>query len=331
VAGHPFPRLGLTNRSGSSSQEEARGEMAGHVGHSDMRSGGLRASIFGVSDGLVSNVSLVLGTSRAPPGGGFVRLAGLAGLFGGSFSMTAGEYVSMRAQREVFEHQLDLERGELEGLPESERLELERIYVRRGVSPKVVATFARELMADPQTALDTHAREELGIDPNALGSPIKAGLASFLTFGVAAFVPLAAFLGGSSGSRTLFISIGCAGGLALVVGAVLSIFTARPWYWSALRSLLICAVAGPSPTRLARPSVRRDRTTPTVHAGAYLDDRYESPTLRCSPLAATLGHAAPLGHKERLAPGSALGRVRIGTSGHQLVVAPSREIEPDSG
>src|SRR5271165_997962 len=89
--------------------------------HRDMRSGGLRASIFGVSDGLVSNISLVLGTSGAHPGGGFVRLAGLAGLLGGSFSMAAGEYISMRAQREVFERELDIERDELAVRPENER------------------------------------------------------------------------------------------------------------------------------------------------------------------------------------------------------------------
>lgn len=218
--------------------------MTSHVAHLDMRSGGLRASIFGVSDGLVSNVSLVLGTSGAHPGGGFVRLAGLAGLLGGSFSMAAGEYVSMRAQREVFERQLDLERGELARVPESEQRELELIYQRRGMSPDVAAVVAHELMADPRTALETHAREELGIDPNALGSPFKAGLASFLTFGLGAFVPLAPFLGGSSGNDALFISIGSAGVLALVVGALLSIFTARSWYWSGLRSSAICAAAG---------------------------------------------------------------------------------------
>jgi VIT1/CCC1 family predicted Fe2+/Mn2+ transporter len=209
-----------------------------------MRSGGLRASIFGVSDGLVSNVSLVLGTSGAHPGGGIVRLAGLAGLFGGSFSMAAGEYISMRGQREVFERQLDLERSELARVPESEQRELELIYERRGVSPGLAKAVAGELMADPLTALDAHAREELGIDPNALGSPAKAGFASFLTFGVGAFIPLAPFLGGSSGNNALFVSIGCAGALAIVVGVLLSIFTARSWFWSGLRSLLICAAAG---------------------------------------------------------------------------------------
>ncbi|HVB05172.1 MAG TPA: VIT1/CCC1 transporter family protein [Acidimicrobiales bacterium] len=220
------------------------GESTSHVPHLDMRSGGLRAAVFGVSDGLVSNLSLVLGTSGAHPGGGFVRLAGLAGLLGGSFSMAAGEYVSMRGQREGLERQLDLERDELASVPDSEQRELEMIYERRGVSPEVAAAVARELMADPQTALDTHAREELGIDPNALGSPLQAGAASFVTFGIGAFVPMAAFLGGSSGNGALFVSIGSAGALALVVGALLSIFTGRSWSWSGIRSLLICAVAG---------------------------------------------------------------------------------------
>src|SRR5487761_910197 len=99
----------------------------GHV-HRDVRGGGFRAAVFGISDGLVSNVSLVLGTAGAHPGAGVVRLAGLAGMFGGSFSMAAGEYISMRGQREVFERELATERSELEVHPEAERAELEGIY-----------------------------------------------------------------------------------------------------------------------------------------------------------------------------------------------------------
>ncbi len=220
------------------------GEM--HVGHThrDPRGGGLRAAVFGASDGLVSNVSLVLGTAAAHPGGTFIRLAGLAGLFGGSFSMAAGEWISMRAQREVFERELEVERIEIERHPKGELHELEQIYQRRGVAAATAKELASQLMADPELALATHAREELGIDPDQLGSPLQAALSSFFTFAAGALIPLLPFLTGNGGSNVVLISIALTAVAALVVGAVLSAFTDRPMWLSAIRSLGICAVAG---------------------------------------------------------------------------------------
>jgi VIT1/CCC1 family predicted Fe2+/Mn2+ transporter len=217
-----------------------------HIGHThrDPRGGGLRAAVFGASDGLISNVSLVLGTAGAHPGGGVIRLAGLAGLFGGAFSMAAGEWISMTAQREVFERELEVERRELERHPRSERHELEQIYQRRGISAATAAELASQLMADPEVALQTHAREELGIDPDALGSPVQAAVASFVTFAAGALVPLIPFLSGHGGSTALALSIALTAIAALVIGGVLSVFTHRPVVTSALRQLLICAVAG---------------------------------------------------------------------------------------
>ncbi len=214
-----------------------------HV-HRDVRGGGLRASIFGVTDGLVSNVSLVLGTAAAHPGHGFVRLAGIAGLLGGAFSMAAGEYISMQAQREAMQRELAVEAEEIRRRPASEQRELERLYVRRGIPPDVAARLARELMADPEVALETHAREELGIDPNALGSPWVAAGSSFVTFALGALVPLAPFLTGSSGNAEVLAAVVLAALAALVVGAILSRVTVRGWLFSALRSLGICAAAG---------------------------------------------------------------------------------------
>jgi VIT1/CCC1 family predicted Fe2+/Mn2+ transporter len=204
----------------------------------------LRAAVFGASDGLVSNVSLVLGTAGAHPGGTFIRLAGLAGLCGGAFSMAAGEWVSMTAQREVFERELEVERLELERHPRGERQELEQIYQRRGISAATAADLADQMMADPELALATHAREELGIDPGSLGKPAQAALSSFATFAVGAFVPLIPFLGGSGGNIALLVSICLTAVAAVIVGGALSAFTERPVVVSALRSLLICAVAG---------------------------------------------------------------------------------------
>lgn len=212
--------------------------------HRDIRGGGLRAAVFGVSDGLVSNVSLVLGTAGAHPGAGVVRLAGLAGLFGGAFSMAVGEYVSMQAQREAFERELSVEREEIRRRPEFERRELVRIYERRGMEKAVAEQLAAELMSDPDVALETHAREELGIDPGELGSPGQAAASSFLTFAIGALLPLLAFLAGGSGTSAVLVTIAVSGVAALGVGALISLLTARRWWRSALRQLVFCAAAG---------------------------------------------------------------------------------------
>jgi VIT1/CCC1 family predicted Fe2+/Mn2+ transporter len=227
---------------GGAAVKEGPGHM--HAQHRDLRSGGLRATIFGVSDGLVSNVSLVLGTAGAHPGGAFIRLAGLAGLLGGSFSMAAGEYVSMRAQQEAFQRELEIERQEIKTNPGAETSELSQIYVERGMTRAVADQAAEEVMADPETALDEHAREELGIDPSHLGSPIRAGLSSFASFAVGALLPLIPYLGGHGGGSAVFVAIALTGIGALLVGALLSLVTERPAVTSALRSLLICAAAG---------------------------------------------------------------------------------------
>src|SRR3990172_1029238 len=152
--------------------------------------GTLRASIFGVSDGLVSNVSLIMGFAGAQTEGKFVLLAGVAGLLAGAFSMAAGEYVSMRAQRELFERQIELERGELEAAPDEERRELALIYQAKGLSKEQAEETAARLMENPEVALDTLFREELGLDPASLGSPWGASIGSFLAFAGGAFVPV---------------------------------------------------------------------------------------------------------------------------------------------
>ena len=210
--------------------------------HRDIRGGGARAAIFGVSDGLVTNVSLVLGIAGASPGPGFVRLAGVAGLVAGSFSMAAGEYLSMSAQRELLEREIDVERKALKKSPEGETKELRGMYVERGIDPTVASDMANEVMADPQLALETHAREELGIDPQQLGSPIQAALASFFTFALGAFIPLLPWLI-TSGTAAIVGSIVLGALASIAVGAVLAAYTERSYVRSALRQLVITAVA----------------------------------------------------------------------------------------
>lgn len=211
--------------------------------HRDIRGGGARAAVFGISDGLVSNTSLVLGISGATVSGGFVRLAGLAGLLGGAFSMAAGEYVSMRAQSELFQREIEIERREIERRPEGETRELTHLYESRGMDAELAKQVAERMMSDPETALETHAREELGIDPNETGKPVQAAVASFVTFAAGALVPLLPFLF-TNGTNALLIAIVLAGMAALAVGALLSIFTGRKWWFSALRQLAILAAAG---------------------------------------------------------------------------------------
>jgi VIT1/CCC1 family predicted Fe2+/Mn2+ transporter len=195
-----------------------------------------------VSDGLVTNVSLVLGIAGASPGGGIVRLAGIAGLVAGSFSMAAGEYLSMSAQRELLERELDIERNALDRSPEGETNELRGMYVKRGINPTVARDMANEVMQDPQLALETHAREELGIDPEQLGSPIQAAVASFFTFALGAFIPLLPWLI-TSGTKAVVASVVLGALASIAVGVVLAAYTERSYVRSALRQLTITVVA----------------------------------------------------------------------------------------
>lgn len=198
--------------------------------------------MFGISDGLVSNVSLILGVAGANAGAGPVRLAGLAGLVAGACSMAAGEYVSMRAQRELFERELEVERMEIRRRPEGEQRELAHLYESRGVEPDMARELAAVMMRDPETALDTHAREELGLDPDQLGSPTQAAVSSFASFAIGAVLPLLPWFF-ARGSAAILASIVVGALASLAVGAALALFTGRSWVRSATRQILLSAAA----------------------------------------------------------------------------------------
>jgi VIT1/CCC1 family predicted Fe2+/Mn2+ transporter len=220
-----------------------RGPTDGEQPTSVGKTGTLRAAIFGVNDGLVSNAALIMGFAGAGQPRTVILLAGISGLLAGAFSMAAGEYVSMRVQREVLERMLHLEAHEIGSDPEGERAELAEMYVGKGVPAELADALATELSRDPQTALDTHAREELGIDPEeGLGSPWGAALSSFLTFGIGASIPLAPFLflGGRAGTIAAAVVTAIA---LLGVGALTSVVTGRSPVRSALRMLAIGAGA----------------------------------------------------------------------------------------
>jgi len=212
--------------------------------HAGVKSGGgLRAAVFGANDGLISNASLILGMAGATFDGDVVLLSGVAGLLAGAFSMAAGEYISVRSQREMFEYQIAAERDELAEYPAEEAAELALIYAARGLEPDEARRVAARIVANPEHALDTLAREELGLDPDALGSPWRAAGFSFAAFSAGALVPLAPFLL-SSGTPALITAIGLTGVTLFAIGATISLFTGRGAFAGGLRMLAIGCAAG---------------------------------------------------------------------------------------
>ena len=210
--------------------------------HRQISDGGFRAALFGLMDGLVTNVSLILGFAGANPGHNIIRLAGLAGLVAGAFSMGSGEYLSMRAQKELYGYEIDVERRALQDEPDLEREELRDIFLGRGIDAELAERLSTDLMRDPDLALRTHTREELGIDPSATGSPWIAALSSFLFFSVGAFIPLLPWIVISTGN-VIWWSVALAGGSIIFVGAAVGHFTRRGIIYSALRALIIMSLA----------------------------------------------------------------------------------------
>lgn len=210
--------------------------------HRNVQGGAARAAVFGISDGLVSNVGLVLGTAASGAAPAVVRLAGFVGLFAGAFSMAAGEYVSMKAQAELLERELEMERREIARRPDREQLELAAIYRSRGMPPHTADTLAHEVHRDPELALETHAREELGINPNDLGSAVHAALSSFAAFLVGGLLPLLPwfFTRGATAIAASLV-LGAAGALAVGVG--IAHLSNRPWPKPAARQLAVAFAA----------------------------------------------------------------------------------------
>jgi VIT1/CCC1 family predicted Fe2+/Mn2+ transporter len=227
--GHPMPH----------SVEEVGRRHRGSIG-----GGNLRAAVFGASDGLVSNACLILGVAGAAGEQGHaVLLSGVAGLLAGAFSMAAGEYVSVRSQREMFEYQIGAERDELAQYPEEEAAELSLIYQARGLGKEDADRMSARIVANPGYALDTLAREELGLDPNALGSPVGAAAFSFAAFSGGAAIPLLPFVVSGAGVA-LAVSIGLAAVALFGVGCATSLFAGRGALRGGTRSLLIGVAAG---------------------------------------------------------------------------------------
>jgi len=224
--------------------EKPTSEMKPELRHRGSGGGGnLRAAVFGANDGLVSNASLILGVSGAALDNTSVLLAGIAGLLAGAFSMAAGEYISVKSQRELFEYQIGLEEEELKEYPEEEAEELALIYEAKGIEPSQARRVATQLISDPSKALDTLAREELGLNPDELGSPTGAAFFSFISFAVGALIPLSPFLL-VHGNLALRLSILVTGVALFLIGVALSLFTGKNAFLSGFRMLAIGALAG---------------------------------------------------------------------------------------
>jgi VIT1/CCC1 family predicted Fe2+/Mn2+ transporter len=209
--------------------------------HRQLTGGWARAAVFGASDGLVTNVSLILGFAGANPGHSVVRLAGLAGMVAGAFSMASGEYLSMKAQRELLEYEIDVERRSIAASPAAEQRELVEIFIGRGIDPGIADVMAAELMRDPEMALRTHTREELGIDPSAVGMPLQAAVWSFITCALGALIPLLPWLITANGNE-IWWSIGLAGVASFMIGGIVGRFSHRGVLRSGFRQLAITSL-----------------------------------------------------------------------------------------
>ena len=229
---------------GQQSTADGQASEAHEHQHRDVSGGWLRPAVFGAMDGLVTNVSLIAGVGAGVGAGGnssqFIILTGLAGLAAGAFSMATGEYVSVSSQNELVQAEVRKERYELEHNSESERLELAETFRMRGVDADLADKVASQLSAHPESALDLHVREELGVDPGELPSPVTAAAASLVTFAVGALIPLIPYL---AGYDSLATALGLAAVAAFVGGGVVARLTDRPFLRGALRQLLLGAGA----------------------------------------------------------------------------------------
>ncbi len=207
-----------------------------------VHAGSIRAAIFGMNDGLVSNLSLILGVAGAGMPAGTVMVTGIAGLLAGAFSMAAGEYTSVASQRDLLARQVALEKREIEEAPEEEAAELALIFKQKGLSTEEASRVAAGLLKNPAAAADTLVREELGLDPDDLGSPMGAAVSSFLMFSVGAVVPLAPFLI-TSGTPAVVSASVLAGAVLAGVGGLVGFLSGTSIPRSALRMLGLAALA----------------------------------------------------------------------------------------
>jgi VIT1/CCC1 family predicted Fe2+/Mn2+ transporter len=209
-----------------------------HPGHRQVQGGLARAAVFGMSDGLTSNVLLVIGFAGSGVNASVVRLAGLAGALAGAVSMAAGEWISVSAQNELVQREVDVERRELKANTSAEQAELASMYESHGMEPTTAAKAAADVMRDQRRALSVHAREELGVDPDDLPSPWRASASSLLCFIVGALLPVIPWFGGSGTSATV-ASLAISAVAAVALGWTIGHFAERRPGVAAIRQVVI--------------------------------------------------------------------------------------------
>ncbi len=207
-----------------------------------VQSGAARAAVLGINDGLVTNISLILGVVGAAATPEVVQLAGPASLVAGAGSMAVGEYVSMRAQVELLERLLVEERAAIRADPERERAILQETMQHHGFDQAMSSAASRGLFRDPERALTVYARAVLGVNPEELGSPWTSAASSLLMFALGALVPLVPWFI-ATGFSAVATSLALPAGTAVAIGGLLGKLTGGRWVRSAMRQLLIVALA----------------------------------------------------------------------------------------
>jgi VIT1/CCC1 family predicted Fe2+/Mn2+ transporter len=203
----------------------------------------LRAAVLGANDGLLSNLSLVMGVAGANLAGKSILVTGMAGLLAGACSMALGEWLSVQSSRELYERQIRIEQREVEEVPEEEEEELALIYEAKGLTQTQARSLAAQMMSNHSTALDTLAREELGIDPEELGgSAWAAGITSFFLFAIGAIVPVFPFFF-LEGSTAVYASLALSGLALFTIGAGITLMTGRSFLYSGIRQVIFGFIA----------------------------------------------------------------------------------------
>jgi len=240
--GKPLPSwLPFGNRLVLLPRERAAAAAVGELReHRDVSGGWLRPAVFGAMDGVVTNASLIAGIGAGGGAHGAIILTGVAGLIAGAFSMATGEYISVKSQNELTLAEVELERLQHERDREGKLDRLTQVFMDKGVSPNLAEAVSRQISADPDRAVATHVREELGLDPEDLPSPNTAAGASFVSFTIGALVPLAPFI---LGYPSLTVALVLAGLFAFVGGAAVAQLAGRPAFLGGLRQLTAAFLA----------------------------------------------------------------------------------------
>lgn len=227
----------ITNSSSAGMEGSTLAQIEGR--HRTPGGNSLRAAVLGASDGLLSNLSLVMGVAGANLSAHSILLTGMAGLLAGACSMALGEWLSVQSSRELYERQISIERREVEEVPQEEEEELALIYEAKGLPVDQARVLASRMMTDKTTALDTLSREELGINPDELGgSAWAAAITSFFLFAIGAIVPVAPFLLGWTGITAVIASLLCSGLALFVIGAGITLLTGRSILYSGSRQVI---------------------------------------------------------------------------------------------